>query len=330
MRDSARDRASVPACWPGSSAYDERGRRTSAECARSRQERDRDGHVGVAGADRLAVDRAATRRRDLQPLSQRESRCAAARQRHRARVAVAIDRRVGADAVAVDGRRRPGPDVHQSRRVGGLSPGHTPAAISDVSHHGTQTLAGGHVHARWSPHRGITLAGGVRGDRVVDLETFVGGWAQAQVALSSDFVLTAAVGRHGQSPDVLQRFGPAGTADLAFETATLVDAGLAWRRGPWGLAINLYDRHEADGLDTPERQFRLTPEGDLAGGNPRAPWENAWTGRARGAEVLLRRQSAPGRGSPLVGMDRLRLRHHDIRERARSGVSRRVRSAPSR
>ena len=134
-------------------------------------------------------------------------------------------------------------------------------------------------------------------DRVVDLETFVGGWAQAQVALSSDFALTAAVGRHGQSPDVLQRFGPAGTADLAFETATLVDAGLAWRRGPWGLAINLYDRREANGLDTPERQFRLTPDGDLAGGNPRAPWENAWTGRARGAEVLLRRQSAPGRAA---------------------------------
>ena len=93
---------------------------------------------------------------------------------------------------------------------------------------------------------------------------------------------------------MLQRFGPAGTADLAFETATLLDAGLAWRRGPWGLAINLYDRREANGLDTPERQFRLTPDGDLAGGNPRAPWENAWTGRARGAEVLLRRQSGAG------------------------------------
>ena len=132
--------------------------------------------------------------------------------------------------------------------------------LSDVSHHGTQTLAGGHVHARWSPHRGVTLASGVRGDRVLDLETFVGGWAQAQVALSTDVALTAAVSRHGQSPDVLQRFGPAGTADLAFETATLVDAGLAWRRGPWGLALNLYDRREADGLDTPERQFRLTPK----------------------------------------------------------------------
>ena len=70
----------------------------------------------------------------------------------------------------------------------------------------------------------------------VDLETFVGGWAQAQVALSADLALTAAVSRHGQSPDVLQRFGPAGTADLAFETATLVDAGLglaARRRGDW-------------------------------------------------------------------------------------------------
>ena len=161
---------------------------------------------------------------------------------------------------------------------------------SDVSHHGTQTLAGGHVHTRWSPHRAVTIGGGVRADRVLDLETFAGGWAQAQVAFSSNVALTAAISRHGQAPDVLQRFGPAGTADLAFETATLLDVGLAWRRGPWALAINAYGRREADGLDTPERQFRLTPDGDLAGGNPHAPWQNAWTGRARGVELLLRRQ----------------------------------------
>ena len=165
---------------------------------------------------------------------------------------------------------------------------------SDIAHSGEQTLAGGHVHGRWAPRRNVTVGGGVRADRVRDLETFVGGWAQAQIALSTNLALTAAVSRHGQSPDVLQRFGPAGTATLDFESSTLVDAGLAWRRGPWGLAVNVYGRREADGLDTPDRQFRLTPEGALAGGNPRAPWVNAWTGRARGAEILVRRQSAVG------------------------------------
>jgi hypothetical protein len=165
---------------------------------------------------------------------------------------------------------------------------------SAVAHDGDQTLAGGHVHGRWSPRRGLTLAGGLRADHVSDLETFAGGWAQAQVALSTDLALTAAVSRHGQSPDVLQRFGPAGTPDLAFERATLLDAGLGWRRGPWGLAVNVYQRREADGLDTPDRQFRLTPEGQLAGGNPRSPWVNAWTGRARGAEIVLRRLPAIG------------------------------------
>jgi hypothetical protein len=163
---------------------------------------------------------------------------------------------------------------------------------SDIAHAGEQTLAGGHVHARWSPHRAMTIAGGVRADHVPDLETFVGGWAQAQVALSSSLGVTAAVSRHGQSPDVLQRFGPAGTVDLAFERATLVDGGLGWRRGPWTVALNLYNRQEEDGLDTPDRQFRLTPAGTLAGGNPRAPWVNALTGRARGAEIVLRRQPA--------------------------------------
>lgn len=166
--------------------------------------------------------------------------------------------------------------------------------LSDITHAGQQTLAGGHLHARWSPHRAMTLAGGLRADRVRDLRTFVGGWAQAQVALSTSLAATAAVSRQGQSPDVLQRFGPAGTPDLSFETATLVDGGIGWRRGPWGVAVNLYQRREADGLDTPERQFRLTPAGTLAGGNPRAPWVNALTGRVRGAEILLRRQPSTG------------------------------------
>ncbi len=166
--------------------------------------------------------------------------------------------------------------------------------LSDAPHEGDQTLAGGHVHGRWSPTRGVTVGGGLRADSVAGLSSFVGGWAQAQVALSTSFVLTGAVSRHGQAPDVLQRFGPAGTADLAFETATLVDGGVGWRRGSWGVALNLYHRREADGLDTPDRQFRLTADGTLAGGNPRAPWANAWTGRARGAEIVVRRQPAAG------------------------------------
>ena len=242
----------------GSSAYDERGRRTS-ECARPRQERDRDGHAAVAGAARVAVDRA-ERVAHLEPLSQRETRRAAARPWHGARVAVAIDRRVGAGALGVDGAAAQ-VQTFTSRGASVVYHPDTRLPASDVSHHGTQTLAGGHLHARWSPHAGVTLAGGVRADRVLDLETFVGGWAQAQVALSTRRRADRRGQSDGQSPDVLQRFGPAGTADLAFETATLVDAGLAWRRGPWGLALNVYDRREADGLDTPERQFRLTPDG---------------------------------------------------------------------
>jgi len=165
---------------------------------------------------------------------------------------------------------------------------------SEVSHAATQTLAGAHLHTRWSPRRGLTLGGGLRTDQVRALATFVGGWAHAQVALSNDLAITAGVSRNGQAPDVLQRFGPGGTADLAFETSMLLDVGLGWRRGPWSLAVNLYAREERDGLDTPERQFRLTPSGRLAGGNPRAPWSNALTGRARGTEMVLRRQSAAG------------------------------------
>lgn len=167
---------------------------------------------------------------------------------------------------------------------------------SDVPYRGAMSLTGGHVHARWTPRQALALGAGARVDAVPGLPAFPGGWVSAQLALSRSLFLTAAASRHGQAPDVLQRFGPAGTADLRFETARLLDAGLGWRRGVWGVALNVYDRREYDGLDTPERQFRIDAGGRIAGGQPRAPWQNALTGRARGAEVLLRRQPATTSG----------------------------------
>lgn len=165
-----------------------------------------------------------------------------------------------------------------------------------VTHRGAMSLTGGHLHARWTPRPALALAAGGRVDAVPGLPAFPGGWLSAQLALSRNLLLTAAASRHGQAPDVLQRFGPAGTADLRFETARLIDAGLGWRRGAWGLALNVYDRREHGGLDTPERQFRVDAAGRIAGGQPRAPWQNALRGRARGAEVLLRRQPAASGG----------------------------------
>ena len=224
-----------------------------------------------------------------------------------------------------------GAGVHQSRRVGGLSAEHAACRSRTCRTMarrrwpaGTSTRAGHRTAA--SP-----LAGGVRGDRVLDLETFVGGWAQAQVALSSDFALTAAVSRHGQSPDVLQRFGPAGTADLA------VRDGHARRRRT-GLAA----RAVGTG-DQPVRQARGrrprhagAPVPAHARRHPRR-WQPPSAVGERVDGSCARRRTPPaaavgrrGAGSPVVGMDRLRLRRHDIRERARSGVSRRIRSAPSR
>ncbi|HTV02452.1 MAG TPA: hypothetical protein VMF13_18025 [Luteitalea sp.] len=164
-----------------------------------------------------------------------------------------------------------------------------------VTYHGTQTMSGGHAHARWSPHRAVTVAAGARVDRVTDLAASMGGWTQAQVALTSSLVLSASVSRHTQAPDVWQRFGPAGTASLAFESARLIDAGVGWRRGGWSVLLTGYHRHEREGFDTPGRLFRIGANGRVTGGNPRAPWSNALKGSARGAEAVLRRQSAGGR-----------------------------------
>ena len=279
----------------GSSAYDERGRRTSAN-ALDLGENDTamgtlawQAQVGSHWVVRQRVAGISSRYRNENPDAQPLDTGTEHEWLSRSIVEWAPTPSVSMDAAAQVQR-------FTSR---GSSIAYDPATRrpeSELAHEGAQTLTGGHVHGRWSPRRGVTLGGGMRTDHVSDLETFLGGWAQAQVALSADLVLTAAVSRHGQSPDVLQRFGPAGTPDLAFEHATSIDGGLGWRRGPWALALNAYDRRETNGLDTPDRQFRLTPDGTLAGGNPRAPWVNALTGRARGAELLLRRQPTPGVG----------------------------------
>jgi hypothetical protein len=279
----------------GSSAYDERGRRTNADALDLGRNETAMGSVawqaqlGSRWVVRQRVAAISSRYRNENPDALPLDRGSQHEWLSRSVVEWAP-----APSVSLDGAGQV--QAFTSRGAAVLYHPDTRVPSSHVSYQGRQTVAGGHIHGRWSPHRAITLAGGTRADRVVDLETFVGGWAQAQLALPRDVSITVAAGRHGQSPDVLQRFGPAGTADLAFETATLLDANLGWRHGSWGLAFNLYDRREANGLDTPERQFRLTPDGRLAGGDPRAPWENAWTGRARGAELLLRRQPGAARG----------------------------------
>ena len=165
---------------------------------------------------------------------------------------------------------------------------------SEVAHRGEQTIAGGHLHARWSPHRAATVAGGARIDRLQGRASFAGGWLQTQVALSPQVLLSAAVGRHGQAPDVVQRFGATGTPTLDFETARLLDVGLAWRPGQWTVALSAYHRRELKGLDTPDRQFRLRADGRVTGGDPRARWTNALRGQAHGVELLVRRHAAAG------------------------------------
>jgi hypothetical protein len=165
---------------------------------------------------------------------------------------------------------------------------------SEVAHRGEQTIAGGHLHARWSLRPGATVAGGARIDRLQGRASFAGGWLQTQVALSPQLLLSAAAGRHGQAPDVLQRFGATGTPTLDFETARLLDVGLAWRPGQWTVALSAYHRRELKGLDTPDRQFRLEADGRVAGGDPRARWTNALRGEAHGVELLLRRHAAAG------------------------------------
>lgn len=172
---------------------------------------------------------------------------------------------------------------------------------------GRTSRAGGHLHVQAQPASAVSIGAGVRLDRTSGLGTAASPWMQAAFALSSRWLLQAGTGVHRQAPDLLHRVGPNAGDALVREYARHADAGLAWRSGGWHAAVTAYRRRERDVLDTPGREARVSIQGGLVPGDPRASWRNAVAGDARGLEVLARYASR--RGSGWVSYAHGRVRH---------------------
>jgi hypothetical protein len=76
--------------------------------------------------------------------------------------------------------------------------------------------------------------------------------------------------------------------------------------------FNVYARDERDVLWTPGAEQRRTPTGAIGAGSFSAPWVNALSGEARGAELVVRRDATDG-FSGWAGYAFGRLRYTDTR-----------------
>ena len=112
--------------------------------------------------------------------------------------------------------------------------------------------------------------------------------------VSENLRLLAAHGRYAQFPDFQQLFGRGGNPGLRAERATHSLVGLERRfDGDTSVRVEAYDLGVAGLFFNPEGEWRL--RGDvISGPEPDAPLHNALSGRSRGLEVLVRRQTAGG------------------------------------
>ena len=121
-------------------------------------------------------------------------------------------------------------------------------------------------------------------------------------------------GIYRQFPDLDQVFGiRGGGSGLRPERALHLDAGIEQALpGQTRVLFNVYSRRERDVMWTPGAEPRLSSRGAILLGAFDAPWVNALSGEARGAEIVLRRDATDG-FSGMAGYAFGRLRYTDTR-----------------
>jgi hypothetical protein len=198
----------------------------------------------------------------------------------------------GADAQRLSGRHRENRALNDAIEL---------TTIADYTHTGTAFSS--YVQGVLVIGSRLTLAPGLRTDYWgLTTASTSSPWAMVDVEVTRTTHLRAATGVYRQFADFEQIAGlHAGGDRLRPETADHVDVGLS-QRLPLDLNLQItgYLRNEHDILFTPGAEPRLRPEGVIELGRGRAPWVNALTGKARGVEVVLRRDS-PSRLSGWAG-----------------------------
>ena len=157
----------------------------------------------------------------------------------------------------------------------------------------------------------LTVTPGVRIDRWTLLdETTASPWVTAEMRLGSRTRVRGGSGIYRQFADLDQVYGlRGGGTDLRPERAVHADFGIEHSlTDDTRLSITAYTRNERDVLWPIGSEPRRAASGRITQGFADALWTNAWSGRGRGIEALLRRDSPAGL-SGWIGYGYSRLRY---------------------
>jgi outer membrane receptor protein involved in Fe transport len=169
------------------------------------------------------------------------------------------------------------------------------ADLSPISHFDRRSHAAGvYLQTNVRPTSRLVITPGIRFDRwaLTNTET-VSPWISASLGLTPNTSVRAGTGRYRQFPDLEQVSGLQGGGDqLEPETARHLDIGIAQRLpGSLTLSAAFYARDEDDVLWTPGREPQRISANAIRLGRGDAPWTNVLEGRARGVELVLRRDA---------------------------------------
>src|SRR5687767_145708 len=159
------------------------------------------------------------------------------------------------------------------------------------------SAASAYVQTRMAAGRRLAITPGVRLDRwSLQRETTASPWLTADLTLGPRTRLKGGAGIYRQFADLDQVFGlRGGGSDLRPERAVHVDLGLEhFLRDDTRVSVTAYTRQERDVLWPIGSEPRRLANGRIVPGFADVPWVNAWRGRARGIEALVRRDAAGG------------------------------------
>ena len=192
----------------------------------------------------------------------------------------------GGDLEHIDGRNR---IARQIADTGG------PVSLNEYEQQ--SSAASAYAQVRVDVHPRLTVIPGGRIDRwTLTDSSKASPWINVEWRVSEGTRVRGGSGMYRQFADLDQVFGiRGGGVGLRPERALHLDAGIEQALpGQTRILFNVYSRRERDVLWTPGEEPRLSPSGAIILGAFDAPWVNALSGEARGAEVVLRRDATGG------------------------------------
>jgi hypothetical protein len=165
------------------------------------------------------------------------------------------------------------------------------------------SAASAYIQTRMAAGPWLAITPGVRIDRwSLQDQTTASPWLTADLTLRPRTRLKGGAGIYRQFADLDQVYGlRGGGTGLRPERAVHVDLGLEhFLRDDTRVSVTAYAREERAVLWPVGSEPRRLANGRIVPGFADVPWVNAWRGRARGIEALVRRD-APGGLSGWVG-----------------------------